>query len=162
MVAFIPCISYDQTAKDCSNSSTRSSHSDGGSSSSNELGSSVDVTAHCTGLETSQTHLSEGRLRQQSSRSLNRMSNVHDDLVHKTSFKCSEFVLCSRGCASGLGNIVDPHIYCIFACRQTECIFNQLLEHITELQVHVLPLVYFLCFFTLVTNLYALLRRIVY
>ena len=58
----LPGISNDETAEHCSNSSTRSSHSDCGGSSTNEFGSGINVPAHSTGLEASESYLGEGAL----------------------------------------------------------------------------------------------------
>lgn len=57
-----PSIADDETAKDCPNSSTRSSYSDCGSSSTNKLGSGVDVPADSAGLDAPQWDLGEGAL----------------------------------------------------------------------------------------------------
>lgn len=111
---FLPGISNDQTAKDSSNSSTRSSHSNGGSSSSNELGSSVDVTAHCAGLEASQTHLSEGRLGRQSSRNLKRKGS--------TWWSGTDL----RECQSNMTEM-HPICYCAFIYLNSVCMSGHLL-----------------------------------
>lgn len=58
----LPGISNDETAEHCSNSSTRPSHSDCGGSSTNEFGSGINVPAHSTGLEASESYLGEGAL----------------------------------------------------------------------------------------------------
>lgn len=50
----LPGVSNDKATEHCSNSSTGSSHSHGGSSSTDELCSSVDVAAHSAGLEAPQ------------------------------------------------------------------------------------------------------------
>lgn len=61
-----PCISDDEASEHCSDSSTRPSNSNGGSSSTNKLGSSVNVPADSTGLDAPQWDLGEGALWQQS------------------------------------------------------------------------------------------------
>lgn len=57
-----PSIADNETAKHGPNSSSRSSYSDCGSSSSDELGSGVNVPADSTGLETPQCELGERAL----------------------------------------------------------------------------------------------------
>lgn len=57
-----PSIADDETAKHCPNSSSGSSDSDCGSSSSDKLGSGVNVPADSTGLEAPQCDLGEGAL----------------------------------------------------------------------------------------------------
>lgn len=57
-----PCIANDETTKHCPNTSSRSSHSNGGSSSTNKLGSSVNIPADSTGLEGPQCDLGERAL----------------------------------------------------------------------------------------------------
>lgn len=61
-----PSVADDETAKHCSNSSSGSSYSDCGSSGSDKLGSSVNVPADSTGLETPQCDLGERALWHQS------------------------------------------------------------------------------------------------
>ena len=57
-----PSIANDETAEHCPNTSSRSSDSDCGSSSSNELGCSVNVPADSTGLDAPQCDLGERAL----------------------------------------------------------------------------------------------------
>lgn len=57
-----PSIADDETAKHCPNSSSGSSYSDCSSSSSDKLGSSVNVPADSTGLEAPQCDLGERAL----------------------------------------------------------------------------------------------------
>lgn len=57
-----PSIADDETAKHCPNSSSGPSYSDCGSSSSDKLGSSVNVPADSTGLEAPQCDLGERAL----------------------------------------------------------------------------------------------------
>lgn len=47
----LPGIAYDKAAKHCSDSSSRTSHTNCGSTSTNELGSSVNITGNGAGLE---------------------------------------------------------------------------------------------------------------
>lgn len=67
---WVPSIANDETTKHCPNSSTRSSYSDCGGSSTNELGGSVNVPADSAGLEASQCSLAQGALGQQSNTAL--------------------------------------------------------------------------------------------
>lgn len=57
-----PCIANDEATKHCPNTSSRSSHSDCGSSSTNKLCSGVNVPADSTGLEGPHCDLGEGAL----------------------------------------------------------------------------------------------------
>lgn len=82
-----PSIADDQTTKHCPNASSGSSHSNCGSSSSNKLGSSINIPADGTGLKPPQCDLGERALWHHSNsvlyqeNILNKLSSGNDNAV---------------------------------------------------------------------------------